>query len=82
MLNPEIIKMLKKVENDFNTGVFTSAKLVDSGTFVCFVEELSQGKAYHQFLFEELPKQFRDAFKGQKTGAKIGSHKIMAIFDV
>lgn len=82
MLNPYIAEMLNKLENLIKDGVLTHATHVDCDTFICFTEKNAHGVAYHQFAFEQMPKEFQIIFKGYEKGTIIGPFKIIAIFHV
>lgn len=75
-------ELLSKLENLISLGILTKASHVDSETFVCFTEIMPQGKTYHQFIFEQLPSEFRSLFLHRTTGEAFDRFKIVEVFDI
>lgn len=80
MLNTREEEMLTKLRDLISYGVLTPAKQVDSETVICFTERRATDLIYWQCVFEVMPKDFQDLFKGHTVGTQLATFKIVAIF--
>jgi hypothetical protein len=81
-----IKEMLDELENALRDGSLTPTKEIDSGTFICTVEEAPNGKIYHQNHFEKLPLVWQNVLKNKNKGTIIpvsngNKMRVVAIFD-
>lgn len=75
--------LLKRLEKLVREDILTPTERVEAGTFVCFRENMGDGRfGYHQFPFENIPAAFQKEFLHSKKGDEIGPLKILAVFDV
>lgn len=74
--------LLSKIENLVSLGVITPTRRIDLETLVCFTEKTPQGNAWHQYIFEQLPKELAPHFLGRSIGDSFMNFKIVAAFDI
>jgi hypothetical protein len=82
MLTPQHDILLKKLEELLRTGILTKTDRVASGTFVCLTQETPFGLAYHQGPVDTMPADLYQTLKDAKVGDRIGSIKVIAIYDI
>lgn len=78
----QLTKLMTVLREQIDNDTLTVARYIETETFVCFTEKLPHGMVnYHQMLFDSMPSDIRDAFRGHSTGDRIGRFKIVSIWD-
>lgn len=77
-------QLLKLVEDGLRLGCLTVGRQVEALTLVCFTEKSERNgqMMYHQWPYELIPFDVREAFKNKKRGDKVGRFKIVGVYDV
>ena len=74
--------LLKKLEEGILSGLFSATDVIVADTFVCVIQQLPHGTAYHQTPLANLPLQYQATLMGKKVGEHVGDCRIVGIFDI
>jgi len=82
MLHPQHAALLEKLKKSLAKGDMTPTDKVGPGTFVCVTEATPMGMGYNQLAYDDMPFGIAELLDGKRKGDKVGTLKIVAVYDV